>query len=89
MALKKQTRASLETINVSIKGFLKWHNKLRDAKTHSDDWFVYLRERNAYYSTLLQVTGLSMSQVNDLIYNKTNTASYWSPDGEIRKDHPH
>jgi hypothetical protein len=33
----------------------------------------------------MNITGLTMSRVDDLVYNKVNTATYWLPDGQIRR----
>jgi hypothetical protein len=88
MAIKKQTPTTIELINNQIKHWLRWQDKCKLTTTFSDNWYVYLRERNACWDLIIRTTGLDLNQAYDLIYNKTNTASYWLPDGQIRKDHP-
>ena len=88
MALKRQTPSSIILINDQIKNWLRWNDQLKHQKPASDKWYNILRERNACYEVLIRTTGLTLEKVNDLIYNKTNTSSYWLADGTIRKEHP-
>ena len=64
-------------------------HKLRKQPIHSDLWFAQLRERNACYDLLMQLTGLTRSRVDNLIYGQVTAATFWLADGTIRKDHPH
>ena len=89
MAIKKLSKDKLELVENQRLEWLKWHNLLIKEHKHSDRWFVLLRERNACYNIIMTVTGLTRSRVDDLVFNKTTTAAFWSPTGEIRRDHPH
>ena len=89
MAIKKLSKEKLEQVENYRLAWLEWHDKLRKEPTHSDKWFALIRERNACYDLLMQLTGLTRSRVDDLLYNKLTTGSFWTPNGEIRKDHPH
>ena len=88
MPLKKLTPTLIILVNDSIKNYLRYQDLLNNTKKYSDRWYVYLRERNSFFGTIKDVTGLTSSQAHDLIYNKTNTSSYWLADGKIRKEHP-
>jgi hypothetical protein len=89
MAIKKLSKEKLQLVEAERLTWLKWQNKLAKETKHSDTWFVYLRERNASYDILMRMTGLTRSRVDDLIYRAVSTATFWLPDGSIRKDHPH
>jgi hypothetical protein len=88
MPLKRQTIATIEAINSQIKAWLRWQDLLREEKYYTDRWYALLRERNACYSTIINLTGMTADQAYDIIYNKTNTSSYWLANGQIRKEHP-
>jgi hypothetical protein len=89
MAIKKLSKEKLQLVEAERLTWLKWQSKLAKETKHSDTWFVYLRERNASYDILMRLTGLTRSRVDDLLYNKLTTGSFWTPNGEIRRDHPH
>lgn len=88
MPIKRQTLASIELINSLAKAWLRWHDQMREEKLYTDRWYVYLRERNSCTDIIMRTSGLTLDQTYDLIYNKTNTSSYWLANGQIRKDHP-
>ena len=88
MPIKRQTLASIELINSLAKAWLRWHDQMRAEKLYTDRWYVYLRERNSCTDIIMRTSGLTLDQTYDLIYNKTNTSSYWLANGQIRKDHP-
>lgn len=85
MALKRLNAEKLEHVNQQIITWLRWNDKVAHTKPHSEDWFLALRERNACHTIIMNTTGLTMSRVDDLVYNKVNTATYWLPDGQIRR----
>lgn len=89
MALKKLTPSNRQIVETQCSNWLKWQTLLSKEKTYSDNWFNYQRERNACWETIIRLTGLNKSQSYNLIYKKTSLATYWLPDGEIRKDYPH
>ena len=89
MAIKRLSKDKLELVENQRLAWLKWHNELIKAPKHSDRWFVLLRERNACYDIIMSVTGLTRSRVDDLVFNKTTVAAFWSPTGEIKRNHPH
>jgi hypothetical protein len=89
MAIKRLSKEKLEQVNNYCVAWFEWHNKLRLEKTHSDRWFALLRERNACYDLLMQLTGLTRSRVDDLLYKDVSIATFWLPDGTIRRNHPH
>jgi hypothetical protein len=88
MSIRRQNPDSIHLINESITDYLKMSDLLKTFKMGSDEWFATLRQHRATYQLLKTATGLSETKLDDLIYNKTNTASYWLPDGTIRKEHP-
>ena len=88
MPLKRQTLTSIDLINSQIKAWLRWHDAMALENQHSDRWYVLLRERNACTDIIMRTGGLTLDQTFDLIYNKTNTSSYWLANGQIRKEHP-
>jgi hypothetical protein len=85
MALKRLTVDKLEHVNQEILNWLRWQDKVANTKQYSDNWFKAVRERNACHTIIMNITGLTMSRVDDLVYNKVNTATYWLPDGQIRR----
>ena len=89
MAIKRLSKEKLEQVENYRLAWLEWHDKLLKEPTHSDKWFALIRERNACYDLLMQLTGLTRSRVDDLLYNTLTTGSLWTPNGDIRKDHPH
>lgn len=88
MALKKQTPSSIQTINTQIKAWLRWQTELVNEQKNTDRWYLILKERNACMTIIMGISGLNLEQTYDLVYNKTNTSSYWLPNGTIRKEHP-
>ena len=89
MAIKRLSKEKLEQVENYRLAWLEWHNKLRKEPIHSDKWFALLRERNACYTLLIGLTGLTRSRVDNLIYGQLTVGSFWTPDGAIRRDHPH
>ena len=89
MAIKKLSPEKLEQVKNHRLAWLEWHNKLRLEPMHSDRWFAQLRERNACYVLLMNLTGLTRARVDDLIYNKLTVETFWLADGTIRRNHPH
>lgn len=85
MALKRLNPEKLEHVNQQIITWLRWNDKVAHTKSHTEEWFQALRERNACHTIIMNTTGLTMSRVDDLVYNKVNTATYWLPDGQIRR----
>jgi hypothetical protein len=86
MPIKPQTPTQIELINTKIQHWLKWQTKCQQTRTFSDEWYVYLRERNACWDLIIRTSGLTLKQTYDLLYNTTTTATYWLPNGEIRKE---
>lgn len=84
MSLKKLNKDLLALVNTERLKWLKYQNLMRDENMYSDNWFVYKRERDACWTIIKGMTGLNNRQVDDLIYNKVNTATFWLPDGTIR-----
>jgi hypothetical protein len=89
MAIKRLSKEKLEQVENYRLAWLEWHNKLRQQPIHSDLWFAQLRERNACYDLLMQLTGLTRSRVDNLIYGQVTAATFWLADGTIRRNHPH
>jgi hypothetical protein len=89
VAIKKLSKEKLEQVENYRLAWLEWHNKLRKEPTHSDKWFALIRERNACYDLLMQLTGLTRSRVDNLIYGQVTAATFWLADGTIRRNHPH
>ena len=89
MAIKRLSKDKLELVENQRLAWLKWQNKLAKETKFSDRWFVLLRERNACYDIIMTVTGLTRSRVDDLVFNRVSTATFWTPTGEIKRNHPH
>jgi len=89
MAIKKLSPEKIDQVNNCRLAWLEWHNKLRLEPMHSDRWFAQLRERNACYVLLMNLTGLTRARVDDLIYNKLTVETLWLSHGTIRSNHPH
>ena len=85
MSIKPQTKESIRTINQECLKWLTYQSKLRKENLYSDAWFVYKRERDVIWALIKNMTGLNARQVDDLIYNKTNTMTYWEPNGQIKR----
>ena len=89
MPLQRLNKSAVELIESSKQGWLKQHNKMQHVKQTSDEWFAHIRERNAYMEMIIRVTGLTNYQAHDFVYSKTTIATFWLPDGSIRKGHEH
>jgi hypothetical protein len=89
MAIKKLSKEKLQLVEAERLTWLKWQNKLAKTTKFSDDWFAYLRERNASYDILMRLTGLTRSRVDEILYNKLSVETFWLADGTIRRNHPH
>jgi hypothetical protein len=89
MAIKRLSKDKLEQLHNLRLEWLGLHNRLLKQSTHSDLWFALLRERNAVYSLIMNLTGLTMKRVDELIFNKVPAETFWLADGTIRKNHPH
>lgn len=89
MAIKRLSKDKLEQLSKLRLEWLSFHNRLLKESTHSDYWFVLLRERNAIYSLLMNLTGLTMKRLDEMLFNKVTAETFWLPDGSIRKEHPH
>ena len=89
MAIKKLSKEKLQLVEAERLTWLKWQNKLAKTTKFSDDWFAYLRERNASYDILMRLTGLTRSRVDEILYNKLSVETFWLSDGTIRRNHPH
>jgi hypothetical protein len=89
MAIKRLSKDKLEHLSQLRLEWLSLHNRLLKESTHSDLWFALLRERNAVYSLLINLTGLTMKRIDDLLFNKLTAETFWLSDGSIRKEHPH
>ena len=85
MSLKKLSKDLLALVDKERLAWLKYQNLMREQELMSDAWFVYKRERDACWAIIKTLTGLNARQVDDLIYNKTNTSTYWLPDGTIKR----
>jgi hypothetical protein len=84
MSLKKLNKDSLALVNKECLSWLNYQSKMREAGLYTDAWFVYKRERDACWGLIKTLTGLDSRQVDNLIYNKVNTSTFWLPDGTIR-----
>lgn len=89
MAIKRLSKEKLELVENQRLAWLKWQHQLARETKHSDRWFVLLRERNACYDIIMSITGLTRSRVDDLVFNKVTAETFWLPNGEIRRNHPH
>jgi hypothetical protein len=89
MAIKKLSKEKLQLVEAERLTWLKWQNKLAKTAKFSDEWFAYLRERNASYDILMRLTGLTRSRVDEILYNKLSVETFWLADGTIRRNHPH
>ena len=86
--MRKLTPESIELVNQEIRNYLNLSDTLTLTPRDTDQWFVTLRKCQATYHLLKTLTGLPERRLDELIYNKTNTSSYWLANGDIRKDHP-
>ena len=84
VSIKPLTTDTVKLINQECLTWLTLQTKLRQEDMYSDRWFAIKRERDAVWSLIKNMTGLNNRQVDDLIYNKTNTMTYWHPNGKIR-----
>jgi hypothetical protein len=84
MSLKKLNKDSIALVNKECLLWLDYQGKMRNAGLYTDDWFIYKRERDACWTLIKGMTGLDARQVDNLIYNKVNTSTFWLPDGTIR-----
>jgi hypothetical protein len=85
VSIKPQSKESIRTINEECLKWLTYQSKLRKEPIYSDAWFVYKRERDVIWALIKNMTGLNARQVDDLIYNKSNTMTYWEPNGQIKR----
>ena len=84
MSIKPLTTDTVKLINQECLTWLMLQTRLRNEEMYSDRWFAIKRERDAVWSLIKNMTGLNNRQVDDLIYNKTNTMTYWHANGKIR-----
>lgn len=74
-------------VDKEIKNYIYHSDECKRLEVLSAEWFVHKKQRDAIWNILKSMTGLSDKRLNDLIAGRTNTATYWLPNGEIRKDH--
>jgi hypothetical protein len=86
--MKKLNPDTIQMVDQEIKNYLKQVDNLQSVEAASDEWYAQVRKIQALYQLLKSTTGLSEYKLDDLIFNKTNTSSYWLPNGDIRKEHP-
>lgn len=84
MSLKKLNKDLIALVNRECLLWLDYQGKMRTEEIYSDRWFAYKRERDAAWTLIKGMTGLDARQVDNLIYNKVNTSTFWLPDGTIR-----
>ena len=86
--MRKLTPETLALVNTELLNWLNQKSHIQTLTKQSNAWYNAVRRQQQTYKLLLSLTGLPENKLDDLIYNKTNTSSYWLPDGNIRKEHP-
>jgi len=87
MAIKKLSPELIDAVNGDIKNWLHHTAELNKHQVASPEWFKHIGKRNDYYQILKSITGLTDSRLNNMLYNDTNTATYWKPDGTIKRNY--
>mgnify|MGYP000429172869 FL=1 len=74
-------------VDEEIKNYIYHSDECLRLETLSAEWFIHKKQRDAIWNILKSMTGLSDLRLEHLINGTTNTATYWLPNGQIRKDH--
>lgn len=84
---KRLNQEQVQLVEQEIKNFIYHSDECKRLEVLSAQWFIHKRQRDAIFNILQSMTGLSTKRLDDLIAGRTNTATYWLTNGQIRKDH--
>ena len=77
----------IELLDRELDNWTHHTNQLKLCTPNSKDWEDHLWKRKLSESIIAGTTGLTHKRLDDLLWKITNTATYWLPNGTIRKDH--
>lgn len=87
MAIKKLSPDLINTVNAEIKNWLFNDAERKRHDVGTTAWLEHHRKCQQYYQLLQTITGLPDKRLMNMIYNATNTATYWMPDGTIKRNY--
>ena len=85
--LKKLSPELFDLVYQEIRNYIYNTNELHRLEIGSVSWIKHKRDRDANYKIIQTTSGLDDRKLQDLIAGRTTMATYWKPDGTIRRDY--
>jgi len=87
MSIKRMTPDKLELVHKEMRNWAYRSGEAKRLEYATKDWFDAVRARNTSYDLIRTLTGLNEKRLDELLHGKHTTATYWLPDGSVRKDY--
>ena len=84
--MKKLTPERRRAVETELALWRTANQQAQKVKLYSDEWFALVRDRNRSFDLIMQTLGLSLKRTDLLVWDHATLETYYTPDGEPRKD---